>query len=466
MAKDTEDKFHHWLSLSAAGVAGAAGAVLLGRVLLGQVFRWSMTRIFTDEYGENLLESLSVGKRLGIQNILETNLRSEEGKAIKRPLGSPNLKFPGFGELVFNLPQLHRRATPLEISVDLSITIGPTAKKPLSIPTPLIIAPMAYGEALTEGAKLALAKGASQAGAAINSGEGPFLPGERRLAKHYIFQYNRGHWTKDPGILKQADAVEIQIGQGASAGAGHTIPAQEIDARLRGQMNLKPKQDAVIHAWQEGTGSVDEFAKLVTRIRNLTEGVPVGAKIGAGMDIEKDVNFLVRSGVDFISIDGAQAATKGSPPILQDDFGIPTLYALCRAVRELKRLRASEKVSLLVGGGLFTPGDFLKALALGADGVYIGTIALFAMTHTQNLQALPFEPPTQVVWYTGKRRKAFNWQQGAVSLAKFLKSCSEEMAIGLQALGKKSLGQLSPDDLCGLTPHICEVASVKSAWKE
>ena len=61
-----------------------------------------------------------------------------------------------------------------------------------------------------------------------------------------------------------------------------------------------------------------------------------------------------------------------------------------------------DQISLIVSGGLLVPGHFLKVLALGADAVYLGTAILFAVTHTQSLNALPFEPPTQVVWYQWK----------------------------------------------------------------
>jgi len=463
MPGEKEDLLHD-VMLTTAGLAGVVGAVFLGRALLGQVFRWGMTRVLADTYDENLAELGSATKRVGAQNIVEISLRSEEGKAIQRPLGSPR-DFPTMNELMFNMAQLHHLPTPQETPLDMSFTLGPAAKRPLQLSMPIIVSAMAYGEALSKQAKLALVKGSAQAGTAINGGEGPFLPSERKAASHYIYQYNRGHWSKEPGIIKQADAIDIQIGQGALGGAGHSVPARDIDRNLRDIMSLAPGQDAVVRARQDGTDTVEEFSELVGKLREIAGGVPIGAKIGAGMDIEKDIEFLVRSGVDFITVDGAQAATHGSAPILQDDFGLPTIYALCRATKELQRLKAKDKVSLLISGGLFTPGDFLKALALGADAVCIGTAALFALSHTQALKALPFEPPTELVWYTGKYRSKLNVKQAATALGKFLTACQEEMALGLQALGKTSLRQLSPNDLSGLTPHICEVANVRPAWK-
>jgi len=458
------DKIEQAAVYAAAGAVGLVGSVLLTRFAINKVFDWATNVIMTDTYDESLLEFYSASRRMGAQKIMETNLRAEEGQAIDRPLGSPK-KMPGFADFMFNAVQLCRRPTPLDTKIDLRAVIGPKAKRPLQLDIPIVIAPMAYGEAMAASAKIAMAKGATIGGAAINTGEGPFLPEERQYAKRYIRQYNRGTWGKEDEVLKKSDAIEIQIGQGAIAGTGHKIKADLIDRNLRKLMNLAPNQDAVIQARQEHTATPEDLAKFLDYLRRLTSGAPIGAKIAAGMDIEGDIDFLLQAGVDFITLDGAQAASKGSSPILQDDFGIPTLYALCRASRHLEKRKARDKVTLLVGGGLFTPGDFLKAIALGANVVCIGSAALFAVSHTQVLKAMPFEPPTQAVWYTGKYSHKFNAAEGAKSLGNFLKSCAEEMAQGIQGLGKTSLKELGPEDLCGLTPHACEVAGVRPAWK-
>jgi len=447
-----------------ASLLAGFGAVWLLRFMGQQATRWSMTRVMTDDYDENLAEFYSASRRVGVQNIIEANLRAEKGAAIARPLGSPRAMLD-FSSLMFNVAQLAQRPTPREVHIDLSVVIGPCSKRPLKVQTPIIVSAMAYGEALSAKVKVALAKGATLGGAAINGGEGPFLPAERLAARHYILQYNRATWGKAIEELVQADAIEIQIGQGAMGGVGHSIEPAEIDATLYKALKIPRGSDAVIEARQRHTANPADFGAFVEQMRGITGGVPIGAKIAAGMDIEQDITFLVKSGVDFISIDGAQAATKGSSPTLQDDFGLPTVMALCRAVQQLEKLRARERVSLIVAGGLFTPGDFLKAMALGADAVYIGTAALFAVAHTQTLKALPYEPPTEVVWYTGRYASRFNVEQGAKHLGNFLKACREELSQGLQALGKCSLMDLSAEDLFGLSPFICEVAGVRPAWK-
>jgi hypothetical protein len=146
-----------------------------------------------------------------------------------------------------------------------------------------------------------------------------------------------------------------------------------------------------------------------------------------------------------------------------DDFGLPTLYALCRAADFLKQQGMKDKVSLIVSGGLFTPGDFLKCMALGANAVSIGTAALLAISHKDIVKVLPWEPPTQLVWATGSRTGAFSSEKGAIGLYHFLMSAVDEMVLGVRSLGKESLGSVNRDDLMTIDPRVAELAGIDYA---
>jgi glutamate synthase domain-containing protein 2 len=138
---------------------------------------------------------------------------------------------------------------------------------------------------------------------------------------------------------------------------------------------------------------------------------------------------------------------KEAPPILCDDFGIPTLHGVVRAVNHLRKRKKKGEVSLIISGGLLVPGHFLKVLSLGADAVYVGSAMLFTVSHTQSLHALPFEPPTQAVWYNGKVKDQFKIEDGVKSAEKFLTASTEEMKMALRAMGKRSLQELTTEDI-------------------
>lgn len=443
----------NWKKTVKYGLGAALGAVgikLAARKLIDKTHDDAVKTIMKDPYDENLWELISAVSRIGPQTVVETNLRATEGKVIERPLGSPK-KFPSLDDLMFTVAQFYIMPTPLETKIDTKVTIGKRAQKPFTIDFPIMVAPMAYGVALSLQAATALAKGATLAGTAFCAGQGPYNQKVRDAARTYIYQYNRGNWSKTPKILSDCAAIEIQFGQGAIAGVGNKLGAKQMSPELEKAFGLSKGKDAISHSRQPLVQHPRDLAKLIEHLKQVSGGVPIGAKIGVSNYIEADLDWLCNSGIDYIVLDGAEAATKGSPPILQDDFGVPTIFAISRAVRWVEKNNFKDKVSLIASGKIRTPGEVLKACALGADACYMGAISLFAMTHTQTLSALPFEPPTQAVWYQGKFAKQFSIEKGAQALAKFFKSCQAELEEGIKALGKTSLKQVNKEDLFALS---------------
>ena len=453
------------LILSTMGLAlGYKGARLLGRKIIRDVITQAVGTMMTDSYDENLWEFVSATSRFTPQVVMETNLRAQAGRSIERPLGPPK-RFPSLDQLMFSIGQFHVMPTPLEAAVDTRVVIGKACSKPLVIDLPIMIAGMAYGSSLSEKAKVALAKGASLAGTATNTGEGPFLVSERKAAKKLILQYNRGCWSKSDEIIKQADAIEIQIGQGASGGVGHILDSSKIDSTLRKAYRLAPGQDAVAHSRQPEVNHPAELPDLIRKLKGIAGDIPVGVKLGAGKYLEKDMAWAVEGGADFIALEGGDGSSKGSAPILQDDFGVPTVFAISRAGDFMRRHKLKDRVALIAAGKIRNPGDMLKVIALGADAVYLGAIALFALSHTQVLKALPYEPPTQLVWYDGKYADKLNVAEAGSSLAKFLSSCKAEIIQGVQALGKTAIGQVGKEDLFALDELTARGIGVPMAYE-
>ena len=416
------------------------------RLLITGVSRFSFRIMMTDPYVENLAELVTATKRTGLQNILETNLRSQKAEVLQRPLGSPR-KFLDFEGLMFVSSHLDRQPLPDTIPIHTGVVIGPKAERPLRIETPLIVSGMAYKTALTDRMKCAFALGSSLAKTATNTGEGPFLPQERALAERLIVQYPRIPLYRTLDMLEQADALEVQLGQGASAGAAQAPYPHLIRTELPA---LREPHD---------------LPKIVRFLKEAGHGVPVGAKLSFTNNLEREMDLCLEAGVDYLALEGAQAATVKAAPILQDDFGLPTIMGLPRAVKHLQLRGMQGQVSLIVSGGFNSPGQCLKALALGADAIYLGTVILFAASHTQTLKAIPWEPPTQVAVQGGKASKKFNWKLGGQHVGNFLISSTEEIKEGVRALGKHALRQVNTDDLVSLDEHTSRVTGIRLAYK-
>ena len=146
-------------------------------------------------------------------------------------------------------------------------------------------------------------------------------------------------------------------------------------------------------------------------------------------------------------MDGAEGGTHGGPTILQDDMGLPTLTALIRASNYLENKNLKERISLIITGGLTTPGHFLKALALGADAVYIGSIALISLLQDQITKSVIWEPPTELLLYSERGKR--NWISKRLLTAwPTLKSCKKEIQSAVMAMGKASVNDVNRQDLC------------------
>ena len=438
------------------------------RLMLKKIVQKYGKIMLTDSYQENILELIPGLRHLGIQNMLENSLRAESGDILHRPMGSSK-KWPHLDSITFIPAQTTPFPIESDVEVDVQVTIGPRAKKPMKLKIPLMISGMAYGIALSEEVRLSLAQAANHVGTAINSGEGGVLPEELEQAGKYILQFSKANWAKEEELIQQADMIEVKFGQGALFGMGGKISPKNLTGRARKIMELKENEDAVIYDNFFEDQTLQDLKGLVDELRDITGGVPIGAKIGAGGKIEEDIDHLLEIGVDYIAIDGGQAATLGAPPILTDDMGIPSIHAIVRAVSHLEERNMRDQISIIASGGLLVPGHFLKMLALGADAVYIGSAMLFAVSHSQSLKAMPFEPPTQVAWNQGKYKDQFKIEDGVQAAEKFLTSSIEEMKIALRAMGKCSLKELSKNDLVSydeLTAKMVGIPFSFDAWED
>lgn len=420
--------------------------------------------MLTDSYQENLMEIVPGIRHMGFQNFLENSLRSETGDIVHRPLGSSK-SWPNLDSITFIPAQTSPFAVSTNEEIDLTVTIGPQAKRPMEIEMPLMISGMAYGVGLSEEVRIALATAAKKVGTALNSGEGGILQEELEAAGNYILQYSKAPWGKDDEFLQRANMIEIKLGQGAKLGIGAKISPDNLTGRAREVMGLEEDEDAILYEHYFENQTLEDLTNLVDTLRKKTDGVPIGVKVGAGGKIEQDIDNILQMGVDYIAIDGGEAATHAGAPILADDFGIPTLHAVVRANNHLTRRKMRDKVSLIVSGGLLIPGHFLKVLALGADAVYLGSAILFAVAHTQTSDALPFEPPTQVVWNEGKYSHQFDSDIGAETAEKYLNSSAEEIKMALRAMGKRSLQELSKKDLVSYDELTARVINIPFTFR-
>ena len=459
------------IALSALGalIAGFTLFILLFfvskrlfRTIVQRLFGLVMERLLEDKYHENLMELWSAVRRTSVQNILEISLRAEHGKLIQRPLGTPK-PLPHYDTLMFVPGQMARLPKEANIPIDMKVTLGSKAVKPLQIEIPLMISGMAYGVGVSEEAKRALARAAKQLGTATNSGEGPFLKEEREEAGKFIWQIGRTTWGRSPQGIAAADMIEVQMGQGARMGP-FTVEPNAVKGKAQKLMGISPVESVVTTAVISGINTPWDWIKYVAELRAEAAGKPIAIKMMATGGLERDLAVCLEADFDVIVLDGAQGGGSGASPIFCDDLGIPSLLALVRAERFLREQGARNDVSLVVAGGYATPGECLKAIALGADAIYLGTVPLFALVHKQIHKVFPWEPLTQLVYYDSPYRTRLDINLASKSVANVLKSMVMEMEEGVRVLGKTALSELGPNDLVALDEWTAQVTGVKRAY--
>lgn len=422
----------------------------------------TMVKMLTEDYPDNPFLMVTVAQKLSPRAVMEAAMRAELGKELTRPLGSPVVLSP-WDNVLLNPRQLFQLPVEDYTKVDTRTVIGPNAGKPLKLATPIMITGMSYGGSLSLPMKVALAKGASMAGTATNTGESTVTDEERDAARLLIGQYHRGGQLSGKEQLSRLDAIEIQLGQGAWGGAvDEPMHGDQIGDHLRKAWHLEKGQDATIYARMPGKSSTKDYIQMINSMKSQYD-VPVGVKIAGTDYIEYELAVIAQSQADYIVVDGSEGGTAAANPTLQDNVGLPTFHSLVRTVDWLTKQNLRDRFSVIVTGGMTTPGHFLKALALGADAIYIGTIALMAAMHTQVAKTLPQAPPSQLALYTGKMTDKLDVDKAARHLANFLASCLVEMQLAVQAVGKSAFKDLDRTDLVIVDKDLAEFAGIRYA---
>lgn len=421
-----------------------------------------MAKTLTEDYPDNPFLMVTVAEKLSPRALVEAAMRAESGKELTRPLGSPVVLSP-WDKVLLNPKQLFQLPYPDYTQVNTQTVIGPNAKKPLKLDIPMMITGMSYGGSLSLPMKIALAKGSALAGTSTNTGESAVTGEERDAAQYLVGQYHRGGQLSGKEQLSRLDAIEIQLGQGAWGGAvDEPMPASQMGEHLRKAWRLEEGQDATIYSRMPGKQSTQDYIKMVNSMKEQYD-VPVGVKIAGTDYIEYELAVIAQTQADYIVVDGSEGGTSSSNPTLQDHVGLPTFHTLVRTIDWLEANHLRGKFSVIIAGGLTTPGHFLKALALGADAVYIGTIALMAALQSQVAKALPQAPPVQIALYTGKLSDKLDVDLAARHLANFLTSCTIEMQLAVQAVGKRSVHELDRSDLVAVEKELAEFAGIRYA---
>jgi len=359
-------------------------------------------------------------------------------------MGVPRQELPTWEHLQFVTAQLDKLPLLDDEPVATEVCIGPNADKPLWLDIPIFVSDMSFG-ALSLEAKTALANGAELAGTGICSGEGGMLPEEQAANSRYFYELASARFGWSFDVLSKVQAFHFKGGQGAKTGTGGHLPGDKVVGRIAEVRGLPEGTPAVSPARFPDWESVDDYRRFADQVREVSGGIPIGYKMSA-QHIERDIDAALSIGVDYLILDGRGGGTGAAPLIFRDNISVPTIPALARARRHLTRLGRTD-VTLVATGGLRTPADFAKALALGADAVAVANSALQAIgclgmraCHTNNC-------PVGIATQKPHLRARLPVEEAAERLNRFLRASVELMQLLARACGHHRLADFTIDDL-------------------
>ena len=379
-----------------------------------------------------------------IQELARHGLKRIGHHGFTEAMGVDRNTLPTWEDIQFLPAQLWKRPLNDDESVITETVIGQKAKKPLALAIPLFVSDMSFG-ALSREAKLALAKGAELAGTGIASGEGGMLPEEQQSNSRYFYELASAKFGFSWELVKKVQAFHFKGGQGAKTGTGGHLPGSKVTAEIAKVRGLKPGQDAISPAAIPDLKTSVDFARFADEVRKETGGIPIGYKIAAS-HIEKDIDFALEAGADYIILDGRGGGTGAAPSVLRNNINVPTLPALARARQHLDKVGAGQ-VTLIITGGLRIAEDFAKALMLGADAVAVANSALQAIgclgmraCHTNNC-------PVGVATQKDKLRSRLIIDNSARQLYNYLQATTELMKVIARACGYNHFRLFDKSDL-------------------
>ncbi|ADL13331.1 FMN-binding glutamate synthase family protein [Acetohalobium arabaticum] len=249
----------------------------------------------------------------------------------------------------------------------------------LELETPIMFGAMSFGSISINACK-ALAQAASEMGMMYNTGEGGLHEDLYQYRDNTIVQVASGRFGVHQEYLNAGAAIEIKIGQGAKPGIGGHLPGEKVGKEVSETRMIPEGSDALSPAPHHDIYSIEDLRQLIYALKEATDyEKPVSVKISAVHNVAAIAAGIATAGADIIAIDGYRGGTGAAPTMIRDNVGIPIELALAAVDDRLREERLRNNVSLVVSGSIRNSADIVKAVALGADAVYVSSAALVAL---------------------------------------------------------------------------------------
>lgn len=288
------------------------------------------------------------------------------------------------------------------------------------------------------------------------------LPEEQAANSRYLYEYASGKFGFSEEKLSRVQAMHFKCGQGAKTGTGGHLPGSKVTGKIAAVRGLEPGTESISPATFTDLVSPADFARFADEARAAGGGIPIGFKLSANR-VERDIDFALEAGADYIILDGRGGGTGAAPRIFRDNISVPTIPALARARHILDRRGVSGDVTLIVTGGLRVPADFVKALALGADGIAVANSAIQAVGCIGARMCNTNRCPSGVATQDPELRALIDVDEAAKRVANFFGAAVSLMQTMARACGHDHLGKFHSDDIATWSREMADLTGIEYA---
>ena len=285
----------------------------------------------------------------------------------------------GFDKLRFRYPKAPsanlKRA---DISTKLQLNKRNDARPEVEIDVPWYGGGMSFGSTNLR-ALLSKARVAKAFNTFSCTGEGGYPERMIPYARHMITQVATGLFGVREETIQRARMVEFKYAQGAKPGlGGHLLGDKntpEVAAMREAVVGSSLFSPFPFHS----VYSIEDHQKHLDWIEHINPMALLSTKVSTPADVDMVAVGSYCAGTHIVHIDGSYGGTGAAPNIAKKNIAMPIEYAINRCHQFLADEGVRDKITLIASGGIRTPYDVAKAIALGADGVVIGTAELTAL---------------------------------------------------------------------------------------